>query len=265
MPNILLRAVGALLLLASTSVETSAQVSNLEKVYPTFEVDTLGAIFAEAGLPYQVTLLEGGTPLMIVGVGSNNSIFVAPTRCKVGNSSQCYGLIMLAAGSVQQLPYQTLGENLVIVNFLNQWMDFAKAYMMVDSNVPMVGRHLISDYGVSKGNILTSIQLLVDYTNYFFQALYEARNSSAELPGFSAESLSPELLPELRSMVPAASMAGAPGSIPLDPRLKGFAKGPDAIWAGAPELRSLEEQLGILLSSKDFGEDFSYKIPAERN
>lgn len=259
--------VGAVVLVFALAGASSAQVSNMGKIYPTFEVSTIGGILAEAGIPFQVSQLEGGTPFISAIVGPGQTILMLPTRCQSGPGAQCYSLLYMAIGNPAQLPYSSLGENLVVVNYLNALLDLAEIHINPVSDNPVVMSVLNSDHGVAKGNILATLGLQIQSTNYAFGEMASVKadsntlssgptGSSGPLSGDAAIDNTPAsrqpLQMVIRPMAQASALQGGTSKT-----LAPF----QSMAAGGVVKSILEDPaFRALMATEDFQRDFGFQI-----
>ena len=235
--------VGAIFVVFAANYSALAQISDMKKVYPTFEVLTVAGILTEAGVSYQISQLEDGTPLITAQVGQGKTVIMLPTRCQVANSSTCYSLIFMSFGRADQLPFSTLAENLAVVNSLNEWLDLAKVYISATSDMPTVTSFLNSDHGVSKGNIVATLSLLIQSSDYFFGELAQAKESSNTL---SSKSLNEA--PTVSTLFPGGKEPDL-----LSPSQEGTDGG---VTKSLLQNRAFQ----ALLATEDFQRDFTYQV-----
>ncbi len=239
----------------------SAQVSSPGKVYPTIEVSTVTAILIEAGIPFQLSQLESGRPIISALLGPGKTVLMAPARCKSGPGAECYSLLYMAIGGTSQLPYASLGENLVATNFLNAMLDLSGIYMNPTSDNPTVVSVLNADYGVAKGNILATLGLQIFAADYAFgeMAKMKAENntlSSAPSNNGAQVDMSQNTLRHLQSVVRPASEAWS------EQNKTSQTSAPSQFLSTGGVVKSLfdDPTFQALLATEDFRRDFTYRM-----
>lgn len=239
---------------------SSAQVANLEKIYPTFETLAIAGILAEAKIPHQISQLEDGSSFLAVQMGPGRTVIVAPARCVSSSGTECYSLIYMAFGSKSQLPYVLLAENLAVVNFFNGWLDLAEVHLNPTTDIPVVVTVLNSDFGVPKGNILATLGIQLQSADYFFSELSKIRSqsntlsSSARMPDDSSFGMSSGIRQSMdAALVSPPAFAVGRSSIP------GHSDQPSVHHKYT---KSLQENPGFqaLMATRDFLTDFGFRV-----
>lgn len=153
----------------------TAPVTNPTSVISDFGIDKVGPILNELGVTWQSYTADNGQPFIDANFAGAVNFRLIPTACSGENFSKCVGLSMLAAyaGNANQ---QT-------VNAFNYRYAFASAGLD-PSGSAYISRYEISDYGMPRGNLATSLMVFVQQTAYFADELSSA-GQTVSLEGYA--------------------------------------------------------------------------------
>jgi hypothetical protein len=166
-------AAGAALLATAATAQTPP-VSNPTTSLKSFDVQSVGAVLDELGAVWQAQQGNGQTYLAANAGGDINFLLV-PAACKGANQTQCVGLSMVAIFDGQANP-QT-------VTAFNYRYAFASAGLD-PSGSAYIKRYEISDFGMARGNLATSILVFVEQAKMLQQELSTSRRTVA-LEGYA--------------------------------------------------------------------------------
>lgn len=182
------RLYAAMFAVAITSIVVpgaSAQVTNSGTVYPSINTSTLVSILNEMGMATEVAQLEDGTVVIAAQTASGNVVLVGPDYCRAPGQD-CSGMGFAAMGSPRFLPFASKAENLEVINVANIEFPIGR-YLIMGDDIPTVVRAEIFPYGVSRGNLSASIELMVMSAGAFFTALVETKKAVEGLGAFVSE------------------------------------------------------------------------------
>ncbi len=170
--------------IAALSGASAQQVISSPKVMiANFDPATLGPVLSELGVVWQTQKTEKGQTYIAANAGGVISFILAPTACRVNGATDCVGLNMLAVFDGNPNP-QT-------VRAFNHRYAFASAGID-PSGSAYISRYEISDYGVARGNVATSIQVFVNQAVLFGSELETARRT-VSLEGFADDLAAKEM------------------------------------------------------------------------
>ncbi|MEM8771930.1 MAG: hypothetical protein AAGD92_09815 [Pseudomonadota bacterium] len=175
--NLILGAVAAFSL-AQGAFAQEAPVSSPASSIPSFDVASVGPVLNELGVVWQAQQANGQTYIAANANGEMNFLLV-PAACKGANQTQCVGLSMVAIFEGNTNP-QT-------IRAFNYRYAFASAGID-PSGSAYIKRYEISDYGMARGNLATSVLVFIEQAKMLQNELATARRTVA-LEGY-AEDLS---------------------------------------------------------------------------
>ncbi|MEO1252411.1 MAG: hypothetical protein AAFW81_08705 [Pseudomonadota bacterium] len=149
-------------------------VSNPNGTLASFDAKNVGAILNELGAVWQAQQ-GNGQSYIAANAGGEINFLLVPTACKGANQTQCVGLSMVAIFEGNANP-QT-------VTAFNYRYAFASAGLD-PSGSAYIKRYEISDYGMARGNLATSILVFVEQAKMLQSELSTARRTVA-LEGYA--------------------------------------------------------------------------------
>ncbi len=164
-----------------------APVSNPTTVIETFSTESIGQVLSELGVTWQAYKADNGQPFIDANFANAVNFRLIPAACgDQANFQKCVGLSMLSAFEGSANP-QT-------VNAFNYRFAFASAGLD-PSGEAYLSRYELSDYGMPRGNLATSLMVFVQQSAYFAEELSSARRT-VSLEGY-ADDLSASTLNKL--------------------------------------------------------------------
>lgn len=161
-------AAGAILLSTNTMAQQSP-VANPNETISSFSAQTVGSVLNELGAVWQAQQGNGQTYIAANANGEMNFLLV-PAACKGANNTQCVGLSMVAIFEGSANP-QT-------VTAFNYRYAFASAGLD-PSGSAYIKRYEISDYGMARGNLATSILVFIEQAKMLQNELATSRRTVA--------------------------------------------------------------------------------------
>ena len=167
-------AAGAALLSAGALLPTGAAaqqspVANPTELLSSFDAKSVGSILNELGAVWQAQQANGQTYIAANANGEINFLLV-PAACKGANNTQCVGLSMVAIFEGNANP-QT-------VTAFNYRYAFASAGLD-PSGSAYIKRYEISDYGMARGNLATSVLVFIEQAKMLQNELATSRRTVA--------------------------------------------------------------------------------------
>jgi hypothetical protein len=150
----ILRSIAFALALAAGLAAPSAFGPAQAQMLSEFNADQVRQAFSQAGLA-EVTVGSRGTNATIMGRDRSGLTLVA-VMMSCADGRRCLGLEMQYVFSLPPGKTATLNS----VNAFNRKYNFAKAHVSSDGMVRLT-RYLISDYGISYGNLVSNIRNFV--------------------------------------------------------------------------------------------------------
>ena len=144
-------------------------VSKPNELISSFSAQTVGAVLTELGAVWQAQEANGQTYLAANANGEINFLLV-PAACKGANNTQCVGLSMVAIFEGNANP-QT-------VTAFNYRYAFASAGLD-PSGSAYIKRYEISDYGMARGNLATSVLVFIEQAKMLQNELATSRRTVA--------------------------------------------------------------------------------------
>ena len=167
-------AAGAALLSSGAFFSFGAMAQTPPVAQPTeliasFDTQTVGPVLNELGAVWQAQQANGQTFIAANANGEINFLLV-PAACKGPNNTNCVGLSMVAIFEGAANP-QT-------VTAFNYRYAFASAGLD-PSGAAYIKRYEISDYGMARGNLATSILVFIEQARMLHSELSTARRTVA--------------------------------------------------------------------------------------
>ncbi len=187
----------------------TAPVAKPTEVMTSFDPQNVGSILNEIGAVWQAQQANGQTFIAANANGEINFLLV-PAACKGENSSKCVGLSMVAIFEGNANP-QT-------VTAFNYRYAFASAGLD-PSGAAYIKRYEISDYGMARGNLATSILVFVEQAKMLQSELSTARRTVAlegQADDLSARALNRGVLTQIAGVADHAPSALDAHEIGLD-------------------------------------------------
>jgi len=175
-------------------------VSNPRSVISYFDEKTVGGVLGELGAVWQAGSYNGGL-LLQANAGGDLVFYLTPAACKGANNTQCVGLAMTALFEGR--------SNVQTVMAFNDRFVFSSSGVNAEGNA-YLSRYELADYGITRGNLATSILVFVAQAKQFQQELSTARQTVA-LEGYaedlSAGNLNRNAIQSLTGVPPKAESA----------------------------------------------------------
>lgn len=168
---------------ALSGAQAQQTVANPTSVLANFDVQTVGPILNELGVAWQARKTDTGQTYIAANAAGAVNFVLAPTACRGAGSTDCVGLNMVAVFDGSPNP-QT-------VQAFNYRYAFASAGID-PSGAAYISRYEISDFGIARGNLATSIQVFANQAVMFGSELETARRT-VSLEGFADDMAAKEL------------------------------------------------------------------------
>ena len=185
--------------LSSAVAQQGPGVANPQVSIAEFSPQTVGPLLAELGLAWEVQTPETGQSYIAATYGGIINFILAPTACRGANGSDCVGLNMVAIFEGAPNP-QT-------VRAFNYRYAFASAGID-PSGAAYLSRYDLSDYGIARGNLATSIQVFVNQVAMFAAELDTAQRT-VSLEGYADDLAASSLNRQVREMLGGAEIHAA--------------------------------------------------------
>ncbi len=204
--GVALCSVGALF--STGAMAQTAPVAQPTQLIASFDAQSVGSVLNELGAVWQAQEANGQTFIAANANGEINFLLV-PAACKGADKKKCVGLSMVAIFEGNANP-QT-------VTAFNYRYAFASAGLD-PSGAAYIKRYEISDYGMARGNLATSILVFIEQARMLQSELSTSRRTVA-LEG-QADDLAARALN--RSVLNDISGAQAGAANPIDAHQIGF-------------------------------------------
>lgn len=181
--------VAAALAAFSSAQAQELSVATPNSVIPNFDIQSVGPVLNELGVAWQAGKAENGQTFIGATVGGGLQFILAPTACRGEGESDCVGLNMVAIFDGNANP-QT-------VQAFNYRYAFASAGLNPQGTA-YLSRYEISDYGLPRGNLATSIMVFVNQVALFAKELDTARRT-VSLEGYADDLASSQLNRQARA------------------------------------------------------------------
>ncbi len=147
---------------------SASPVTNPTTTMSEFSAQSLGPVLNELGVTWEAHSTENGQPYIDANFAGAVNFRLIPSACRKAGFVECTGLSMLSGFS---------GEaNAQTVNAFNFRYAFASAGLD-PSGSAYLSRYEISDYGVARGNVATSILVFVQQTAFLADELSSAKQT----------------------------------------------------------------------------------------
>jgi hypothetical protein len=161
------------------------QISNPRGVVTNFDPANIGPVLTEIGAIWEQGLTNDGRKFLVVGVGDGLFLQLIPSACQGQNNTECLGLLTVMFFEGQDINYQTVAA-------FNQKYPFSTAGIPADNSGAYVSRYDIADYGIARGNVVSSLQNTLAIARIFAEEL-STGGKTVSLEGY-AEDMSSRLL-----------------------------------------------------------------------
>ncbi|MFQ5562807.1 MAG: YbjN domain-containing protein [Parvularculaceae bacterium] len=161
----------------------AAPISNPTGMISNFDAGTVGPILSELGIVWQQGATEDGSPYIAGNIDGQLTFLMAPAACRGPGNANCVGVNMIALFEGQ--------ANAQTVNAFNYRYAFASTGLD-PSGAAYISRYEISDYGMARGNLATSLMVFATIADKFRDELFSA-TQTVSLEGY-ADDLSARLL-----------------------------------------------------------------------
>lgn len=145
-------------------------VSNPAVLLRDFDAQSVGAVLSELGVIWQASETEG-QPYIAASAGGEVSFILVPAACRGENHTGCVGLSMVAI-------YDG-GADARTIQAFNYRYAFASAGLDPSGDA-YLKRYEISDYGIARGNLATSILVFLEQAQMLRNELSTARRTVAQ-------------------------------------------------------------------------------------
>ena len=163
-----------LALVSAPALAQTAPVANPTSMLSSFDTQSVGGVLNELGAVWQAQT-GNGQSYIAANAGGEINFLLVPAACKGANGTQCVGLSMVAIFEGDANP-QT-------VTAFNYRYAFASAGLD-PSGAAYIKRYEISDYGMARGNLATSILVFIEQAKMLQAELSTARRTVA-LEGYA--------------------------------------------------------------------------------
>jgi len=154
---------------------TNAPVSNPTSMVSEFSAETVGPVLSELGVTWQANQADNGQPYIDANFAGVMNFRLIPAACTQSGFQRCIGLSMIA-GFTGQANSQT-------VRAFNYRYAFASAGLDPSGDA-YLSRYEISDYGMPRGNLATSVLVFVQQAALLADELASARQT-VSLEGYA--------------------------------------------------------------------------------
>ncbi|MEM8935784.1 MAG: hypothetical protein AAGC77_05195 [Pseudomonadota bacterium] len=160
----------------ASSFAQSAQISNPNALASNFDAQTIGPVLDEMGIVWRQHNDRPGAPYITANFAGEVNFYLQPGACRQ-SVSDCVGLSMFA--------FFQGAANEQTVRAFNYRYAFASAGISPDGIV-YIGRYEISDFGIPRGNLATSIVVFAEQARMLGQELSTAQRT-VSLEGFAQD------------------------------------------------------------------------------
>ncbi len=150
-----------------TEPSTFNSVKGLDTQFPRFEVLDVAATLSEMGVAARVMTMDDGSVIIRAETNAQFKFVIYLAACETPPRAACAGMELDAF-----FDEASAGATLSSVNAFNQSHAFTKAFML-DSGQPILSRYEISDYGITKGNLVSNVVNFVRIGEAFMVHLTE--------------------------------------------------------------------------------------------
>lgn len=168
---------------ALSGANAQQEIANPTSTIDNFDPESIGPVLRDLGVAWQAQKNDKGQSYVIANAGGVLNFILAPAACRNNGVSNCTGLNMLSVFDGNPNP-QT-------VRAFNNRYAFARAGID-PSGAAYISRYEISDYGMARGNLATSIQVFVIQAVALGSELETARHT-VSLEGYADDLAAKEL------------------------------------------------------------------------
>lgn len=170
----------------SASTEKQEIISDAGKLMYDYDVENIVPVLQELGLKWEGRTAPQGEKVVIATAPSGMKFVLMPTACKSGVASGCVGVAMTAVfnGAIDQRT----------VTSFNYRYPFTSAGME-ESGAAFINRYEIADYGIPRGNFVTSVYVFLAQAEMLAESLATATKTVSQesyLGDLSANALNME-------------------------------------------------------------------------
>lgn len=183
----------------ASTAQQAASIANPQVSIAEFSPETIGPLLTELGLVWQVQTPETGQSYIAASYAGLINFILAPTACRGANGAECVGLNMVAIFEGSANP-QT-------VRAFNYRYAFASAGID-PSGAAYLSRYDLSDYGIARGNLATSVQVFVNQVAMFAAEL-DTSERTVSLEGYADDLASSALNREVRETLSGSEIHAA--------------------------------------------------------
>lgn len=141
----------AVISLAGPASAQGAEIARPRVVIDNFDAANLGPVLDDLGIIWQERRTDDGGRYLRASVGSKFAFNIVPSACADSvQLSGCVGVSFIALYGGPQMNYQT-------VSAFNQRYAFTTAGVLPGGTDAFIARYEISDYGIARGNVASSI------------------------------------------------------------------------------------------------------------
>lgn len=198
-------ATGAAAQMNSMSVQTGETeiISDARSLMYDYDVESIVPVLQEIGLRWEGRTAPGGEKVIIATAPNSMKFVIMPTACSGGVASDCAGISMTAVfgGTVDQRT----------INSFNYRYPFTSAGVD-DSGMAFINRYEIADYGVPRGNFVTSIYVFLTQAKMLAETITTATETVSQesyVGDFAANSLNMNQIFADADVAAAANMSAA--------------------------------------------------------
>ena len=157
-------ALAALAMPSTATAQSEELISNPRGMIANFDIPNLGPVLTELGIVWQRKVNDSGRGFIAASVGGQLSFNLVPTACQGVNDTNCIGLILVSLHGGNSVNTQT-------VSAFNQAVPFTSAGMLGNNAGAFLTRYEISDYGIPRGNVASSVYNFVGAATGFKEQL----------------------------------------------------------------------------------------------
>lgn len=170
-------ALAALAMPSTATAQSEELISNPRGMIANFDIPNLGPVLTELGIVWQRKVNDSGRGFIAASVGGQLSFNLVPTACQGVNDTNCIGLILVSLHGGNSVNTQT-------VSAFNQAVPFTSAGMLGNNAGAFLTRYEISDYGIPRGNVASSVYNFVGAATGFKEQL-DTSSKTVSLDGFA--------------------------------------------------------------------------------
>ena len=157
--------------------QRESRISNPEGVVKNFDPDNIGPVLTELGLQWETRLDDSGNTFIVAAVTNEFVFNIFPNACLGPNNTGCVGASFLVL-------FTGTPPNPQSVSAFNQKYLFTSAGVYPDGSGAYISRYEIADYGIFRGNVVSSLGSFVFLANAFSQMI-STTAKTVSLDGFA--------------------------------------------------------------------------------